>query len=187
MIAFLDRLGFSRLSSMQDVLSLTPTAFEYFTKFLMEQAGYADVRVTRKRGRYRADGGVDVKATREGRSVYVQCKRWLTSRRGGFMPIEEVRALGGVMKMNGVNEGLFVSTLPFGMTAAEEAARLNIALWGPDEISRLMQGINAGWGTRRGRSLWRWWVAVPRAWKRALEPLVWLLLLLLFAALTKVL
>jgi restriction endonuclease Mrr len=66
MIEYLDRLRFSRLTSMQDVRSLKPSAFEYFAKFLMERTGYTNVRVTRKWGRYRADGGVDVTAMREG-------------------------------------------------------------------------------------------------------------------------
>ena len=187
MIAFLDRLGFSRLASMQDVRSFTPTAFEYFTKFLMERTGYAQVRVTRKRGRYHADGGVDVTATREGHVVYVQCKRWLTSKQGGFMPIEQVRALGGVMKRDGVTEGLFVSTLPFGVTARAEASALHITLWGPEEISRMMERISTAWGNGRRWSLWHGWLAVPREWKRAFEPLVWLLVLLLVAGLMRLL
>ena len=187
MITYLDRLGFSRLASMEDVRSLTPRVFEYFTKFLMERAGYANVRVTPKRGRYHADGGVDLEATQEGRTVCVQCKRWLKSQRGGFMPIEQVRALVAPMKIRGVTEGLFVSTLPFGKTATEEASKLNITLWGPEEISRLMGGINPRWGSGGRRSLWRWWLALPREWKRAFEPLVWLVLLLLFASLAKML
>jgi len=187
MIAFLDRIGFSRLSSLDDVRSLTPRVFEYFTKFLMERSGYADVRVTRKRGRYHADGGIDLTATRSGRPVCVQCKRWLTSKRGGYMPIDQVRALGGVMKRCGAREGLFVSTLPFGKTATAEARELNITLWGPDEISRRMERINRRWGSGRRWTPWRLWLDIPREWKRAFEPLAWLLLLLAFAGLTRIL
>jgi len=187
MIRFLDRLGFSRLASLDEVRSLTPTAFEHFTKFLMEREGYATVGVSRKRGRYHADGGVDLTAAREGHAVYVQCKRWLVSKRGGYMPIDQVRALGGVMKRDGVAEGLFVSKLPFGHASTVEASALNITLWGPEEISRLMRQINVRWGNGRRWSLLRLWLAVPREWTQTSEPLLWLLILFVLAALTSLL
>lgn len=103
------------------------------------------------------------------------------------MPVDQVRALGGVMKRDGVTEGLFVSTLPFGHASTPEASALNITLWGPEEISRLMGRINERWGSRRRRSLLCLWLAVPRGWKQTSEPLLWLLLLFVLAALTRLL
>ena len=103
------------------------------------------------------------------------------------MPIDQVRALGGSMRVSGAAEGLFVSTLSYGETAKQEASKLNITLWGPKEISRIMERVSTRWGNNRRWSLWRWWLTLSPEWKQVFAPLGWLLLLLLFAAVAKLL
>lgn len=180
MLKFLDRMGFARLHSMEDILNLSPDAFEYFSKFLLEKNGYESVRVSRKRGPYHADGGVDIEASKDKLRVYGQCKKWKNSQRGGFMPIEQVRALGGSMSRDGVTEGVFISTLPFGKEATNDAKKLHIELIGPERIQSIMQSVNPTFGKKRF-SILKCWLFIPQDIKKALEPLVWLALLLLIA------
>ncbi|MDO8468509.1 MAG: restriction endonuclease [Candidatus Peribacter sp.] len=180
MLRFLDHLGFASLSSMEDILQLSPRAFEYFTKYLLEREGYSRVRVTSKKGSHNADGGVDVIAYRDGNPVYVQCKKWRKSQRGNFMPIEQVRALRAPMDIQHVSAGIFVSTLPFGITATNEARQLNIDLWGPERIQEAMKKINPRFGKQRF-NIWRLWLSIPREIKRAFEPFLWLAILYLVA------
>src|SRR3989344_6419376 len=142
MIRFLDKVGFAQLSSMNEIFDLTPTAFEYFSKYLLENEEYSNVRVRKKTGRYHADGGVDLEATRDGNIVYVQCKKWRGSFRGGFMPIDNIRALNGCMSRDGVSEGVFISTLPFGKQAKSEAKQMHIRLVGPNDIQSIMGRLN---------------------------------------------
>ena len=134
---YLDKEGFKRIRSMDEVKDLTCKTFEYFSKWLLSEFGYEKVWVSKKKGKYQSDGGVDIKAEQNGFCVVGQCKN-LERGRGGYMPIEHVRALGGSMKERNVNNGVFVSTLPFGKAAKECAKKLNIRLIGPSEIMRVL-------------------------------------------------
>ncbi|MDO8468162.1 MAG: restriction endonuclease [Candidatus Peribacter sp.] len=134
---------------MQD---LSPKAFEYFSKYLLETMGYEHVQVSPKHGAFNADGGIDLYAQRNGNLVVGQCKHHSErSGRGGYMKFEYVQALGGAMLKAGAQEGVFVSTLPFSRTSKDYAASVNMRLIGPEEINDVMAQSPEGFS----RGKWR--------------------------------
>lgn len=137
MITYIDKQQFGLMQSLSDVLNLSPKAFEYFSKFLLEELGYTNVQVSKKHGSHGADGGIDIFARKDEERVLGQCKKW-NKGRAGYMPVEQVRALGGSMREHDAEEGVFISTLPFSETTRKYAERVNIFLIGPDEISKVL-------------------------------------------------
>ncbi|MFH1444230.1 MAG: restriction endonuclease [Candidatus Peregrinibacteria bacterium] len=138
---FVDRKAFERICSMSDIRSLSPQAFEYFSKFLLEELGYSHVQVSQKIGKFHADGGVDIRARHNGAYVIGQCKL-LKKGRAGLTPVLHVRALGGSMKETKAVASIFVSTLPFGKKSRIHAIRVNMSLIGPSEIASVMKKVN---------------------------------------------
>ncbi len=136
---------FDALKSIDQIATLHPQDFEWFTKFLLEKKGHSAVRVTQKRGALNGDGGVDVESFFDGKRIYTQCKRWRPSFRGtfkGFLPIRVVRELGGCMLRDAVPRGIVVTTLRYESLGKKEAAAMQIELIGRDEIVSEMQRIN---------------------------------------------
>ncbi len=126
---------------MEEVHRLTPTEFEYFSKHLLTELGYSEVLVSPKFGTFHADGGVDIYAKHNGHFVVGQCKHWAKGR-AGYMPIEQVRALGGSMKEKNASEGVFISTLPYGRHTRIYAMNVGMTLIGPYEIASVMKKVN---------------------------------------------
>jgi restriction endonuclease Mrr len=140
-ITYIDKQQFGLMQSLDDVFSLSPKAFEYFSKFLLEGLGYTNVQVSKKHGDHGADGGIDIFAKQDEERVLGQCKKW-TKGRAGYMPVEQVRALGGSMKEHDADKGVFISTLPFSETTRRYAERVNICLIGPYEIEQVITRNN---------------------------------------------
>lgn len=140
MITYVDRSLLGTFRSFAQVEELTGDAFEYFSALILEDMGYESVRVSPKRGDFRADGGIDLFAEHNGKLVVGQCKRHSSkSGRYGYMKFEYVQALGGAMLRAKAEEGVFVSTLPFSKTSKEYAEAVNIVLIGPDEINEFVE------------------------------------------------
>jgi len=149
MITYVDRQFVQTFHSREEVQDLSPKAFEYFSKYLLETMGYSHVQVSPKHGAFNADGGIDLYAQRNGNLVVGQCKHYSErSGRGGYMKFEYVQALGGAMLKEGAQEGVFVSTLPFSKTSRDYAASVNMRLIGPEEINDVMaqfpEGLSRG-------------------------------------------
>jgi HJR/Mrr/RecB family endonuclease len=136
---------FERLRSIDDIATLSPLDFEWFTKFLLEKKGHTGVWVTQKRGKLKGDGGVDVQSIMNGVKVYTQCKRWHSSFRGtfkGYLPVRVVRELGGCMLRDKVTKGIVVTTLHCEGLDRSEAGKMDIELIGREEIVKEMLRIN---------------------------------------------
>ena len=149
MITYKDGQFVRVFHTIEEVKILTPDAFEYFSKYLLELLGYEKVKVSEKHGAFNADGGIDLFAIHNDKNVVGQCKHWNEGTgRYGYMPIEQIRALGGAMLKENAKEGVFISTLPFSKASKEFAASVNIRLIGPIEINEIIRkspmGMNGG-------------------------------------------
>ncbi|MDD5055297.1 MAG: restriction endonuclease [Candidatus Peribacteraceae bacterium] len=145
MITYKDGQFVREFHTLEEVGTLSAEAFEYFSVYLLKLLGYRNIFVSKKRGSFRADGGVDIRAEHNGDTVVGQCKHWREGGgRHGYMPIEQVRALGGAMLQENTKESVFISTLPFSKTAKDYAASVNMRLIGPDEITTVIQGSSYG-------------------------------------------
>lgn len=136
---------FQKLRGIDDIATLHPRDFEWFTKFLLEKKGHAGVWVTQKHGKLHGDGGIDVESLLNGIKVYTQCKRWRSTFRGtfkGYLPVRVIRELGGCMLRDKVTKGIVVTTLTFEGLDRGEAAKMNIELIGREEIVQEMLRIN---------------------------------------------
>ncbi|MCB2153318.1 restriction endonuclease [bacterium] len=100
--------------SMETVLSLQWNDFEQFVEALLKIEGYEATRLTADEAC--ADGGVDIIATKDGKTMLVQCKHWMRERVGP----EPVRALFGVMHRDHADEALFVTSGRFADVTEEE-------------------------------------------------------------------
>lgn len=139
MISYVDRQFVRAFHTMDEVQDLSPQAFEYFSKYMLEELGYTRVQVSPKHGEFNADGGIDIYAQHNGNSVVGQCKKYTErSGRAGYMKFEYVQALGGAMLKTKAQEGVFVSTLPFSKTSKQYALSVNMRLIGPDELNAFM-------------------------------------------------
>ncbi len=163
---------------MEEVRHLSPSAFEYFSKYLLKEFGYSDVQVSPKYGTFHADGGIDLYARHNGNFVVGQCKSW-TKGRAGYMPIEQVRALGGSMKEKHAPEGVFVSTLPFGKQSRIYAMSVGMTLIGPSEIAATMRRVNPAFKARS--SFFRWFIEaleLRQLFRKEIMPRVYALIVL---------
>jgi len=135
----LTKQDFLRIRGIEEVKELTPREFEYFSKFLLEYLGYKKVRVTPKKGYYGSDGGIDVVCEYENQKVHVQSKKWnIASHKRDYVPVKEIRELGGCMYRDKVKKGVFISTLQFHQKAKKEAKQMNIELIDDSDIEKVL-------------------------------------------------
>jgi len=102
-----------RLADTRDILSLTPTDFEAYVAYLLEETGY---RVEQTGGS--GDHGIDLLASRDGETYVVQCKRYERTIGPGT-----VREMIGAMTNAGLHQGFLVTTSGFTTGARQEARR----------------------------------------------------------------
>ena len=102
-----------RLADTRDILALTPSDFEAYVAYLLEETGY---RVKRTGGS--GDRGIDLLARRDGETYVVQCKRYERTIGPGT-----VREMIGAMTNAGVHRGFLVTTSSFTAGAKQEARR----------------------------------------------------------------
>lgn len=115
-----------------DLRHLTSTEFEWFVGELLRREGWQVDEVGQPGA---PDGGIDLRIRRGKDVALVQCKRW-ESRPVG---VELVRSFAGVVAREGASptSSIFVTLGTFTPPAAEEAAKLGIALWdGPALFER---------------------------------------------------
>ena len=70
------------------------------------------------------DGNVDLRLSRDGRRVIVQCKRWTAAHVG----VDEIREFGGTLLREGMmgRDGIFVTLSDLNPAAVDEAKKLGI-------------------------------------------------------------
>ena len=83
-----------------------------------------------------ADGGIDLIARKNGETLLVQCKRWLTWKVG----VRHVRELFGVVKAQGAANGVLVTTSTFTADALAFAKQTQLELVDSEGLARLIQG-----------------------------------------------
>lgn len=82
-----------------------------------------------------ADGGVDLRLTRNGETYLVQCKQWRALKVG----VDVVRELYGVMAAEGAAGGFVVTSGRFTEEAAKFAAGRNVALVNGEKLHGLIR------------------------------------------------
>lgn len=119
---------------VQDLQNLTPSQFEEYIAELFSALGYK-TKVTGKVG----DGGVDVEADKDGRTHYIQCKKFITSK----VPVGAVRDFYGAIadRIDG-GKGYFITTNVFTLEAEKFAADKPIELVDKFKLMEYMQMAN---------------------------------------------
>jgi HJR/Mrr/RecB family endonuclease len=102
---------------------LSATEFEWLVGEVLRREGWKVDEVGQPD---RPDGNVDLEATRAGRKVVVQCKRWQSM----VVGVDEVRKLAGTVSAEGLEpgSGVLVTLSEFSRDAITEAARTGIEL-----------------------------------------------------------
>jgi len=121
--------------------SVSWTQFELVIAEVFRRLDYA-VEVAAGLG---ADGGIDVKLTKPGELVLVQCKQWKVFK----VNVKEVRAFYGVMVSEGATRGVFVSSGEYTRDCRAFAEGKPLELLGRGEIARLVQSVQLP-----GENLW---------------------------------
>ena len=104
---------FSEKKKIKELQNLSPAEFETYIAELFNEMGYVSV-VTGGSG----DGGIDVEAKKDGKTHYVQCKKFITSK----VPVGAVRDFYGAIsdKADG-GKGYFITTNVFTLDAEKFA------------------------------------------------------------------
>lgn len=103
---------------IEEMLALSPSAFEKLCQRLLRESGFIEVEVTGKSG----DGGIDGKGIVKvngllGFNIIFQCKRYV-----GTVSSKEIRDFRGAM-VGRADKGLFITTSTFTRDAKKEASR----------------------------------------------------------------
>lgn len=116
---------------MDWVRGLSWRGFERQMAEVYRQKGY-EVEETGGGG---ADGGIDLKLFKEGRTTIVQCKHWKTWKVG----VREIRELFGVMTSEQADAAIFITSGRYTSDAQQFAEGKPIELIGQDEFLELVR------------------------------------------------
>lgn len=106
--------------------------FERYIVFLLLNNGYQNVSDTGEG----PDQGVDVRATKEGVTYGIQCKRW--KKRVGNKAVQEIHAGKDFYKLD---RGIVVTNNYFTNSAKQLAKKLKIELWDRDDLMKMIEKI----------------------------------------------
>lgn len=147
-----------------DLRRLAATEFEWLVGEVMRRQGW-DVQETGRPDA--ASGNVDLRLSRGGRRLVVQCKRW----RSTVVGVDEVRKLAGTVASEGLpnGSGVLVTLSEFSDDAVAEARRTGIELVdGPallgriDRVRRSEPCPSCGEPMILDRSWRGWWLRCSR-------------------------
>jgi len=127
---------------LDQVMKLSPSAFEKLTQRILRESGFVEVTVTGKSG----DGGIDGKGIIKvgeliSLPIIFQCKRYKNT-----VPSKEIRDFRGAMSGR-AEKGLFITTGTFTRDAKAEATRDGVAiidLVDGDQLTQLLKNLNLG-------------------------------------------
>ena len=123
---------FETRTDLQSIRDLSSQDFERYIAEAYRRKGY-----TVEETGPGADGGIDLIARKNGETLLVQCKRWLTWKVG----VRVVRELFGVVKAQGAANGVLVTTSKFTADALAFAKQTQLELVDSEGLARLIQGV----------------------------------------------
>jgi restriction system protein len=130
------RLSAAWLSNVEPYLSMDPHQFENAVAELFRALGY-DVKQTP----FSNDGGKDAIATKDGKKLLIECKRYGVDKSIGR---RDLQILVAAMQDEKADGGVFVNTGMFAGTAESYAAKNRIILYDRDGLASL---INTAYGS----------------------------------------
>jgi hypothetical protein len=112
-----------------DLRFLEAAEFEWLVGELFRREGWRVDETGRQDG---PDGNVDLRLSKAGRSVIVQCKRWAA----WLVGVDEIRAFAGTLSIQGVpgTSGVFVTLSDFTEQAREEAKKVGLTLLDKNDL-----------------------------------------------------
>ena len=123
-----DKPEASPKASVYSVDSLSEKEFEHFTKWLLEELGY-EIHP----GKYAADFGVDLVATKDGEKIVVLARRYpKTCKVSNSMVLIAQEA----KRSYGCGKSIVLATTYFTEKAMADAEKLNVELWDLDTLSK---------------------------------------------------
>lgn len=123
-------------SDLGSLRALTWQQFEQLVGEAFRRQGYA----VEETGGGGADGGVDLRLRRSGKTTLVQCKQWKSWKLG----VRVVRELYGVMASEGAVAGIVVTCGRFTRDAEQFAAGKPLELIDGPALWELVKGVKAG-------------------------------------------
>jgi len=122
-----------QIRALEEMLVLTPTAFELAVCDLLTEMGFGHVKRVGGAG----DLSVDIVARDEkGRSVAVQCKRYVPGNRVGSRDVQQF--IGMTVTHHKTDRKLYVTTSGFTAAAAELGRKHGVELIDGDRLTRLL-------------------------------------------------
>ncbi len=145
-----------------DLRKLDASEFEWLVGEVMRREGWTVAETGRRDS---ADGGVDLRAQRNGRTLLIQCKRWTANAVG----VDEVRKIAGVASAGkGARSGSVVTLSTFTEQAVAEARRLGVDLVDGRELLKRIEAVRGsepcpccGTFMILDRSPRGWWLRCP--------------------------
>src|SRR5581483_8333176 len=126
------RRRLAHVSSLRDLLALTPAEFELTVADLLASAGYGNVRRVGGAG----DLAADIVCTdSKGRLVVVQCKRYAPGTNIGSPEIQKF--IGMLTVHHRGDYGIFAATSGYTAPAEALAHRHGVVLWDGDDLARM--------------------------------------------------
>lgn len=122
---------FSR-AQIEQIDMMTGSEFEHYTKYLLKELGYSNVKVTPSVG----DQGIDVIAHKDGVKHGFQCKRW--KKNVGNKAVQEVHAGIGFYSLD---KGFVITNSNFTQSAEQLAEKINVELWNRDKLIKLLEQV----------------------------------------------
>ena len=128
---------FAGQKSLADIQNVNPKQFENYCAVLFGKLGFSA-----KTTSYAKDGGVDVIATKDGQTHFIQCKKYITRK----VTLSEVRDFYGAMADAGCRKGYFVTTGFFTLDAEQFAAGKQIELINGERLMEYLKqaGVDVG-------------------------------------------
>lgn len=106
-----------------DLRLLDSAEFEWLVGEVFRREGWKVEETGRRSG---PDGNIDLRLTKDGKHVLVQCKRWVS----WLVGVDDVRAFAGTLMRERLpgTSGIFVTLSDFSEQAREEAGRIGLTL-----------------------------------------------------------
>jgi restriction system protein len=121
-----------RVQTLEQMLALTPSAFERAVGTLLSDTGYRDIKNIGRSG----DQGIDLLCRNpRGERCGVQCKRYAPARSIGS---PEMRRFLGSLVYRKLERGIYVTTSSFSTAAAQVAREANIELVDGERLTSLL-------------------------------------------------
>ena len=147
-----------------DLRKLDAEEFEWLVGEVLRREGWVVTETGRPDA---ADGNIDLRARRQGQTLFVQCKRWSSWQVG----VDEVRKMAGTTagEREAGATGALVTLSDFTQAAVEEARRLNVELVDGVALLARIERVRASEGCPScgtpmvvDRSTRGWWLRCPR-------------------------